>query len=89
MSLKPWPRDAVMIIAANRGEEKREHMDAQVHVVCRDCGKELAADSYTIATAAGLESRRGRPIAFLCTKCLLQHDANVDELHDHRGRTPV
>lgn len=85
-TLKTWPADAIMIVAANAGEEKREYMQSVVPAVCRDCGAALHADSFTIRTAEGLASRRGRPVLFFCIDCHLGYDVHtITEMHDHRG----
>ena len=34
----PWPADAVMIVAAKAGTERRERMESVVPAECRDCG---------------------------------------------------
>lgn len=88
MSQQSWPRDAVMIVAANWGEQLEQHMDAVVEVACRECRRELAADSHVIAEAARMRERYGRPIRFFCVQCAVSRQNNVDILVDHRRRTP-
>lgn len=82
-----WPADAVMIVAAYAGEERREHMEGVVACECRMCGRTLHADSYTIRFAENLPNRLGRPIRFFCSGCCVLHDGRqLNELYDHRGR---
>lgn len=87
--LKPWPADSVVIVAAVIGEEQQEFMEARVETACHDCDARLYADSRTIRVAAGLPSRRGRPITFLCLNCCTTYDrSTLTEIHDHRGTKP-
>ena len=58
--LKPWPGDAIMIVAECFGHENRANMEAVIEAECRDCGARLGVDSYTLRTAEDLPSRRGR-----------------------------
>ena len=84
----PWPSDAVMIVASNRGEEHREFMESVVECECRDCGAPLAADSKRIRYADEMDVRHGRPIRFFCIACCVKYDRqSITELHDHRGGT--
>lgn len=84
--MKPWPNDAVMIVAAIAGEEIRKNMETPTPVMCRVCGRDLMACSYTIRFAEGLPVRRGRPIKFFCTECAAQHDPSiVTHMHDMSG----
>lgn len=81
---KPWPADAVMIIAAVKGRELRFNMESVVPAKCRDCGTDLAADSFSIRTAQNLPSRRGRPIKYFCIECCCKYDHDsITELHNH------
>lgn len=90
--LKPWPRDAVMIVAANAGQERREQMEA-VHVCrCRDCGAVLHADTFTLRTAEQFPEvvRRGRPVMFFCLACHRSyappsHSPGASVTVDHSG----
>jgi hypothetical protein len=86
--MKRWPADAVMIVAALAGEEKREKMESVVPAKCRDCGATVHADSYTIRTADSLPERRGRPVKFFCTRCCVNYDfGTITHMHDHGGVT--
>lgn len=87
-ALKPWPSDAVMIVAADAGTEIRANMDGVVKAECRDCGAELAADTYTVNAANALPIRRGRPVMFFCSRCCVKYDfASITHMHDHAGVT--
>jgi hypothetical protein len=82
---KPWPGDAVMIIAANAGEEDPAIMERVVPAACRDCGAALAADGRTLRRAEALPSRRGRPVLYFCVPCAVGYDVNsITELYDDR-----
>lgn len=83
---KPWPSDAVMIVAANDGEENRANMRGVVlHCGCRDCGQALAVDSYCIDQATHMPERLGRPVSFFCIPCATRYDANsITHFVDHR-----
>ena len=81
----PWPDDAVIIVAANAGEEIRDHMEGIHPCACRRCQQALHADTRTVRHAYNLPSRRGRPVEFFCVDCVLQHDPRtIEDLHDHR-----
>lgn len=75
-SKKPWPSDAIMIVAASAGEEIRENMESVVRTWCRDCGRLLHADSRCIREAGELDCRDGRPIKFFCVECCVKYDVN-------------
>lgn len=85
---RPWPRDAVIIVASNWGKEDRAKMRGSVfEAYCRLCKARLAADIYTVKVAMNLPSRMGRPVEFFCTTCNAQHDqGTINEVHDHRRR---
>ncbi len=89
--MKAWPKDAVMIIAAKRGEEITEQMESAIYVTCRECGISLAADSKTIRRAEQLPFlRNGRPIDFFCVECAMLHDRNqIDLMLDDRPGRPA
>jgi hypothetical protein len=87
-ALKPWPSDAVMIVAANAGEENRANMEGVHPCVCRVCSRELAADKFSVRRAEQLPQRMGRPEMFFCAACASQHDVGqVTVFEDHRERT--
>ena len=74
MKQKPWPGDAVIIVAANSGQENRANMESVVDVYCRDCFAPLAADAKTIRLAEQTPARRGRPIEFFCCRCAIRYN---------------
>lgn len=85
---KPWPSDAVMIVASIKGTEIRDRMEGVCSATCRDCGAELACDTYTQRVAEGLTSRRGRPVRHFCPPCAITYRIeDIQELHDHAGIT--
>ena len=85
MTKKPWPADALIVVASVAGQEKREQMESVVHKTCRDCDAVLAADSFTIRRAENHPQRYGRQVQFLCVPCSVRYDVNtVDVFEDHR-----
>lgn len=81
----PWPADAVMIVAANAGEERRENMEGVVACSCRRCGQALNADTKTVRFADQMPERRGRPVKFFCVPCAVLHNrSQIQKLVDHR-----
>ncbi len=82
---KPWPSEAVIIVAARAGDEKPDQMDGPFVANCRDCYGDLIADIHTVHKAEHLPTRHGRPIEFLCVHCCLAYERPT-ELHDDRGR---
>lgn len=80
-----WPDDAVMITAANAGEENRRNMQAVFRCVCRRCGRLLHADTRTVSRALEMPERMGRPIMFFCVECTVLHDPrSLDVFEDCR-----
>ena len=67
---KQWPSDAVMIIAANAGQEQRDRMQGWAPARCRDCDALLMTDPYTVSMAENSPLRHGRPVKFFCLACL-------------------
>ncbi len=62
--------DAVIIVCSPAGTELRDQMECVVLATCRECKQQVAADSHTIArAAANNNTRRFRPIDFLCLPC--------------------
>jgi hypothetical protein len=91
---KPWPTDAVIIVASLTGNERRENMQAVVRCICRDCYRLLSADSHTIGEAAMLPSRRDRPVDFICPDCFTKYDhgsitITVDDRDHKKGVDPL
>ena len=85
---KPWPADAIVIVAALAGQERREQMDSVHEAACLDCGALVHYDGYTAerARAFPLKISRGRPIKFLCVTCFPKYDfLAVTYFEDHRN----
>ena len=81
----PWPCDAVMIVAADRGREMRATMECVCDAVCRDCGRELAVDARTIQAAMEMPQRQNRPVRFFCCACAVRYDGGtIQHLVDRR-----
>lgn len=73
-NLKPWPADAMMVVAPNTGSEIRDAAEPTTLRMCRDCGTELTVRLSTIAAAEADDKRWGRPINFFCIPCAVQHE---------------
>ena len=86
MSKKCWPSDAVIVVGAVGGTERRERMSAVVEVTCRDCRSKMAVDPRTIRQGEELPGRMGRPVEFLCEVCEQDYDpTTIEELHGTIG----
>lgn len=85
--MKPWPIDAVMIVAAVEAEFNVSQIrGVPVECECRECGAALLADSWSVARAEAMPERRGRPVRFYCIDCACKHDrTGINILEDHRG----
>lgn len=82
---KPWPADAVMIVACRRGMENRAAMQGCLDATCRDCNTDLVADTRTFRAAMTMPERKDRPVMFFCVECAIQYDINsLDTLVDQR-----
>src|SRR5687767_12743681 len=79
LPLLPWPADAVTVVAAIAGDERREQTEDVVACECRRCRRALHADTFTVRAALQLPEvvRRGWPVMFFCLPCHL--------LYDHSG----
>jgi hypothetical protein len=90
--LKPWPRDAVMIVAAFPDEARRDQMESCHAGTCRDCGREILYDGFSYHRAqqfTRLKANVVRPIKFFCVECAVKYDMqHFDHFEDHRGRKP-
>lgn len=71
---KPWPADAVMVVAARAGQENRAAMSGADPAVCRDCEAALRFDPQTTAAALLMPERNGRPVRFFCPPCAMTYD---------------
>lgn len=84
--LKPWPRDAVMVVAARARDARPELMEGVAVEQCRDCRAVLHADTFTVRTAWGMPQRVGRPVLFFCPACCAGYDrSTVGVTVDHSG----
>ncbi len=82
---KPWPSDAVMVVAATPEDAVYSQMSSVEDCNCRDCGKALVADGYTINRASHPDLAHGRPVKFFCMECFDQYDMSTVTHHeDHR-----
>lgn len=69
MEKKPWPADAVMVVAKPEEEAARTPMEGRHPCRCRDCGALLVADTFAVRRAEGHPLRAGRPVKFFCHGC--------------------
>lgn len=73
---KPWPVDAVMVVAALLGQEERHKMTGVVIHNCRECGRHVAVDPVSIEYALDHPARFERPVKYFCTECCILHQVN-------------
>lgn len=88
--MKPWPKDAVMLICATPESANRDHMESIHPGNCRICSQPIVYDGRTMRRAVELEaetSRGHRPIKFFCAPCASEHSIldSCDIIVDHRG----
>jgi hypothetical protein len=85
--LKPWPADAIMIVAASPESANVPAMDLPQPGQCRDCGAAVLYCSRTMARAQEVAAKTGgRPIRFFCLGCASLYDvAMCNRLIDHSG----
>jgi hypothetical protein len=90
-TLKPWPRDAIMITCSSPERANRAQMESVNPGQCRFCGVEVVYDSRTMRRAQEISRKTGdRPVLFFCVPCSQQHDvATCDLLVDHSGGKSV
>ncbi len=83
---KPWPRDALMIVAGCHTPGRRVER-GRVIVKCRACQVRLEVNQATINMAHDLPDRAGRPLDYFCMPCALEHGQGgpIDKL---RSRPP-
>lgn len=80
--LKPWPSDAVMIVAPSPALAVRSMMESVNPGECRDCGAAIVYCGFTFRRVELLS--RGRPIKFFCIACCKNYDAlSCDVIEDH------
>lgn len=68
-----FPKDALLIVAANTGAQLVEHMHVCVETHCYRCETPLQVDSHAIAQSVTFPGRKERPIRFCCLRCARQH----------------
>lgn len=85
--LKPWPADALIIVAPSPPEAVRDPAFPAVPGLCRDCCRAVLVRLDSIARAAAMPERKGRPIEFFCVKCAAGYDGRTIEVfRDYRER---
>ena len=83
---KPWPGDAIMIVCPFPATANRAAMESANPGECRECGRNILYDSFSLRRALALPNRRGRPVKFFCAPCALKHDfGSITYFEDHRG----
>ena len=79
---KPWPRDAIIIVAARAGKERRKGMVGPTEGKCRDCATPVV---YDIASYDHIRERvpdDTRPIEPLCHLCYAMYDTSRAKVID-------
>lgn len=66
---QPTPVDAIYIVCERHNKGARDGIATPVRVACRFCNVGLLVDARSIAVAASVEERQGRPIDFACCDC--------------------
>lgn len=72
--LKPWPRDAVMVVACRAGEANLQKMEGIHPDKCRECSCAVHADTRTVRNAHSHPLGLGRPVKFFCVPCAELYD---------------
>lgn len=85
-NLKPWPTDAVVIVAATPMTVKVAGLRGFiVDQQCSDCQCRLAVDNFSIRKAWEMPERQARPLRFLCVGCCQHYDrSTIQKLIDNR-----
>ena len=85
-TLKPWPRDTVVIVCAPPAEFVPQQCRGVATIeYCWDCGCMVYADSYTIERAETMPERCERDLQFLCLSCARAYNfAEVEIFQDLR-----
>jgi len=69
-TLKAWPTSCFVIVAASPATVNVRGIRGKItDQFCRDCGRRLAVDSYSIELSVCSPLRQGRPIEFLGIDC--------------------
>jgi hypothetical protein len=89
--LKPWPSDAVMIVAASPAVANVLVMHSPQDGQCRDCGAAVLYCSRSMSRAREVAARTGgRPVRFFCIDCAKLHDVSqCNRLINHSGGQSV
>lgn len=82
MSLKPWPRDVVVVVCENPAWADRKRMDWPLRMECRDCCRNVLIWRRTLFRAWSHPQRFGRPVALLCTACIVGYDHQEIQVED-------
>ena len=89
-TVKPWPSDAVMIVASPPCRSDVQKMESPTRQICRECGDQVLVDNLTLRRALTHPARFGRPVRFFCPDCARRHDfTRLDYFEDHRVSRPV
>ena len=81
--MKPWPTDALIIVAPSPAKAVIDASKPTVERHCRSCCCELTVREETIEHALEMDERHGRPVDFFCVSCAVEHvkggvDVRVD-----------
>ena len=86
--MKPWPADAVMLVAPSSDNFLMDPEEPFSVGQCRDCGRDVVyrLSGYRKAEAIAADTGE-RPIEFFCIPCCVQYDRNsLDILIDERKK---
>jgi hypothetical protein len=87
MQLKPWPTDAVMIVAATPEQAKIIPGFPLIdQIACRDCMTSLIGSRRTYDAACREAKRQGIHVQYFCFECAAKYDASTHRPVDHRKR---
>jgi DNA-directed RNA polymerase subunit RPC12/RpoP len=79
---KPWPNDAVMIVAPSPEEAVIDPQEETAVDSCRDCGARVL---YRLRSVKATAPFPGRPVRFFCIPCAVTYDrGTVTHLVDLR-----
>jgi hypothetical protein len=91
LKLKPWPADAIMVVAASPETANVPAMHSPQPGRCRDCGAAVLYCSRTMGRAQEVAAKTGgRPVLFFCMGCAKLYDVTTcNLLVDHSGGKAV
>jgi hypothetical protein len=87
-SLKPWPKEAVIIVCPFPETANVVGMESVNPGFCRDCRRPVVYDGYTMRRCQAMDPAIlcGRPAELLCLECFPSYDfRQVTYFEDHRG----